>query len=176
MIKYRACVIRAGTRLRREYEVSPMAAACPLKRRPGGGSCGCKPLRCLSRTSTRPRSPVAAGQHQVGVPVATALASGRPGRAVVQVPDVAVCRLDKRQLSWLRAALDLPRPARERALTGPIHWQAIGFHALTLPGTPSPAPPLKIRSNPRRTQLRPRHRTATGRRSSSVPSACPAGA
>ena len=48
-----------------------------------------------------------AGQRQVGVPVAAALACGRRGGAGLQGPGGNACKLDQAQLARLRAALDL---------------------------------------------------------------------
>ena len=58
--------------------------------------CGCRPRRCSSTTWSQCRSRIAAGQHEVGLPVAAALAGRRRGGAGLER------RRAGRRASWTR--------------------------------------------------------------------------
>jgi transposase len=83
-----------------------MAAGCPLRGGPATRSSAAGRADVRSGDRAGAGGPVAAGQHQVGVPVAAALASWWRVRAGVQGPGGAACRLSGWQLARLRAALD----------------------------------------------------------------------
>jgi hypothetical protein len=75
-----------------------MVAGGPHGAGRAGSRCGLRPRRCSRRTLTPGRSPVPAGEHQVGVPVAARLAGRR--RAGPGVKGAWRERLQAATTSW----------------------------------------------------------------------------
>ena len=83
-----------------------MVVACPPQGGRGERRCGCRPRRCSGRIWAGAGSSPVAGGHEIGVPVAAALAGRRHCGAGVAGRGRGDMRLSPAQLARLRAELD----------------------------------------------------------------------